>query len=107
MTIATVAKHAEPMSQTELASKLGVEDPTMVSMLDRLVKAGYLLRQPSGTDRRVKLIVLTAAGQQVYETVRLEATTFRKEILHGVDPAKLAELTTLLEHLQAAAEAAL
>ena len=107
MTVATVAKTAAPMSQTELANKLGVEDPTMVSMLDRLVKAGYLLRQPSVTDRRVKLIVLTEAGQHVYNKVRHEAVEFRKEILQGVDRAKLAELTLLLEQLQAAAEAAL
>ena len=106
MTIATVAKTDSAMSQTELANKLGVEDPTMVSMLDRLVKAGYLLRQPSATDRRVKLIVLTASGQDVYEKVRVEATSFRQEILEGVDLARLAELTRLLEQLQAVAEAA-
>ena len=106
LTIATVAKTDAAMSQTELANKLGVEDPTMVSMLDRLVKAGYLLRQPSVTDRRVKLIVLTASGHDVYDKVRVEATTFRQQILQGVDPARLADLTLLLEQLQAVAEAA-
>lgn len=107
MTIASVAKAAAPLSQTEVAHKLGVEDPTMVSMIDRLVKAGFLLRQQSATDRRVKLVVLTPAGQQVYEDVLKVSNVFRAELLKDVDLDKLQALTELLEHVQGIAEAAL
>ena len=100
MTIAVVAKAHEPLSQSELAQGLGVEGATMVAMVDRLVKAGLVLREPSATDRRVKRVVLTAAGTSLYDKVRAEAVAFRKQLLAGIDPKKLLAATELLENLQ-------
>lgn len=105
MAIATIAKNGVPPSQTELAHKLGVEDPTMVSMLDRLVKGGLVARQPSATDRRVKLVVLTEAGAEIYGKVLAEAAPFRAELLQGMDPANLLIVTEFLEALQNRMEA--
>ncbi|MFZ6648486.1 MarR family winged helix-turn-helix transcriptional regulator [Undibacterium sp. TJN25] len=107
MAIAVIAKAGKPLSQTELAHKLGVEDPTMVSMLDRLVKAELVERLPSQTDRRVKLVVLTEAGNVLYGKVKDVADQFRIEFLAGFDAAKLQAATELLEALNAAAESAL
>ncbi|GAB2837324.1 MarR family transcriptional regulator [Pseudoduganella ginsengisoli] len=106
MTIATVAK-GEPLSQTELASRIGVEDPTMVSMIDRLVKAGYLVRTPSDKDRRVKLVSLTDGGREIYARVKAEAEGYRNEILGDADAAKLAEVADFLEAVQRKIEARL
>jgi len=100
MTIAVVAKAHEPLSQSELAQGLGVEGATMVAMVDRLVKAGFVLREPSATDRRIKRVVLTADGAALYNKVRTEAIAFRKELLAGIDPKKLLAATELLENLQ-------
>ena len=105
MAIAVIAKATQALSQTELAHKLAVEDPTMVAMIDRLVKAGLVTRVPSQTDRRVKLIVLTASGQQLFKKVKAKADTFRAEILAPIDANQLRAATELLETLQAAAEA--
>jgi MarR family transcriptional regulator, transcriptional regulator for hemolysin len=107
MAIAVIAKAGEPQSQTELAHKLGVEDPTMMSMIDRLVKAGYVARQPSATDRRVKLAVLTDAGIALYGKVKAEADAFRLAFLADVDKEKLRIATELLEALDAAVESSL
>lgn len=106
LAIANIAKAAQPLSQTELAQCLAVEDPTMVAMLDRLEKNALVVRQPSATDRRVKLVLLTDAGQAIYAKVRIEATAFGKDLLDGIPSEKLAELTTLLELLQKKAESA-
>ena len=100
MTIAVAAKAAEPLSQSELAQGLGVEGATMVAMVDRLVKAGLVVREPSSMDRRVKRVVLTAAGSSLYNKVRTEAVAVRKELLAGIDPKKLLAATELLENLQ-------
>ena len=105
-TIAMVAKSKESMSQIELANKLGVEAATMVAMIDRLVKAGLLAREPSTHDRRVKLVLLTEAGVQMYGKVKAEATRFRNELLADIDPQKLLVATELLEHLQGVTESA-
>jgi MarR family transcriptional regulator for hemolysin len=100
MTIAVAAKAATPLSQSELADRLAVEGATMVSMVDRLVKAGLVIREASMTDRRVKRIVLTEPGNLLYDKVRAEATAFRRELLAKVDPKKLLAATELLEDLQ-------
>ncbi len=103
MAIATVAKGA-PMSQTELAAKLGVEDPTMVAMIDRLVKGDYMLRIPSETDRRVKLVHLTDQGRAIYAQLRAVADPFRHEVLKGIDREQLKAMAGLLEALQTTIE---
>ncbi len=106
MTIAVAAKARQPLSQSELAESLGVEGATMVAMVDRLVKAGFVIREPSTTDRRVKRILLTQAGNLLYDKVRAEAATFRQELLANVDPKKLLAATELLEGLEGTIEAA-
>jgi MarR family transcriptional regulator for hemolysin len=100
MTIAIAAKARAPLSQSELADKLGVEGATMVAMVDRLVKAGLVMREASTTDRRVKRIVLTPAGLKIYEKVKAEAIALRKELLANTDPKKLLIAIELLEGLQ-------
>jgi MarR family transcriptional regulator for hemolysin len=100
MTIAMAAKAAAPQSQIELAQSLGVEGSTMVAMIDRLVKAGLLVRQASETDRRVKLVVLTDQGNALYGRVKAEAEIFRKELMANVDNSKLLIATELLEQLE-------
>jgi MarR family transcriptional regulator, transcriptional regulator for hemolysin len=100
MTIAFAAKAREPLSQSELADRLAVEAATMVAMVDRLVKAGLVVREPSTTDRRVKRVVLTAAGNLLYERVRAEAAAFRQQLLADMEPKKLLVATELLENLQ-------
>jgi MarR family transcriptional regulator, transcriptional regulator for hemolysin len=100
MTIAFAAKALSPLSQSELADKLGVEGATMVAMIDRLVKAGLVTREASTTDRRVKRIVLTPAGTRIYEKVKAEALALRRELLANTDPKQLLIATELLEGLQ-------
>jgi MarR family transcriptional regulator for hemolysin len=100
MTIAMAAKARSPLSQSELADKLAVEGATMVAMIDRLVKAGLINRQGSTTDRRVKRVVLTPAGTEIYEKVKAEAAALRKHLLAQTDQEKLLIATELLESLQ-------
>jgi len=100
MTIAVAAKARAPLSQSELADRLGVEGATMVAMVDRLVKAGLVIRELSTTDRRVKRVALTQAGNLLYDKVRTEAAAFRKELLSNMDPKALLIATELLEGLQ-------
>jgi MarR family transcriptional regulator for hemolysin len=100
MTIAIAAKARSPLSQSELADKLGVEGATMVAMIDRLVKAGLVIREASTTDRRVKRVILTPAGVKIYDKVKAEAVALRKELLANTDQKKLLIATELLEGLQ-------
>jgi MarR family transcriptional regulator for hemolysin len=106
MTIAVAAKAHSPLSQSELADRLAVEGATMVAMVDRLVKAGLVVRAPSTIDRRVKHVVITAAGHALYEVVRTQAAAVRKELLSKIDHKHLETATEVLEALQRLIEAA-
>jgi MarR family transcriptional regulator for hemolysin len=100
MTIAVAANAREPLSQSELADSLGVEGATMVAMVDRLVKAGLVKREPSTADRRIKRVVVTEAGYRLFDTVKTQAALVRKELLSQLDPKKLEAATDVLEALQ-------
>ncbi len=106
LSIAVAAKARSPLSQSELADRLGIEGATMVAMVDRLVKAGLVVRQTSTTDRRIKRVVLTEAGNRLYDTVKAEAAALRKELLANIAAKKLALATELLETLQGRIERA-
>lgn len=106
MTIAVAANANQPLSQSELADRLAVEGATMVAMVDRLVKAGLVKREPSTTDRRVKRVVITEAGYRLFNTVKTEAAAVRKELLSKMDPKKLEAATGVLEALQGMIETA-
>jgi MarR family transcriptional regulator for hemolysin len=107
LAIANVAKSKDALSQIELANRLGVEGPSVVALVDRLVKAGLVQRVPSETDRRIKHVVLTEAGLQLYAKVKTAADAYRVELLGGIDKARLQAATELLEELQAMVEASL
>jgi MarR family transcriptional regulator, transcriptional regulator for hemolysin len=51
-------------TQTELARVIGLDKTTMVVTVDELEAAGLAERQPSKTDRRARVIAVTAAGAQ-------------------------------------------
>lgn len=103
--LAVVARAGSPLSQSELAHRVGVEGATLVSTLDRLAAAGLIERQPVPGDRRIKQVVLTPAGEAMYAGVRVEAETLRAELLRGVDGDALQQATELLEHVFAQGEA--
>lgn len=100
MSIAYLAKASEPLTQTELAHCLSVEQPTVVAMLDRLQRAGLVRREVDPHDRRMRRIHLTSAGAEVYAEVRRVARAFRQEKLQDLDVEMLRRMTELLQELQ-------
>src|ERR1700692_969904 len=100
MTIAVAANAREPLSQSELADRLAVEGATMVAMVDRLVKAGLVKREPSTADRRIKRVVVTEAGYRLFDAVKTEAAAVRKELLSKIEPRQLEAATGVFQVLQ-------
>ena len=100
MTIAVAAKARQPLSQSELADRLAVEGATMVAMVDRLVKAGLVRREPSTADRRVKRVVVTEAGYRLFDAVKTEAAAVRTELLAKLGPGNLEAATEVLDAMQ-------
>jgi MarR family transcriptional regulator for hemolysin len=100
MALAAASQVRSPLSQSELADMLSVSGASMVHMIDRLVKDGLVIREPSLSDRRVNRIVITDAGRRLYAVLKDEAAAVRRELLASVESEKLAHLTELLEQMQ-------
>ncbi|MFL5823230.1 MAG: MarR family winged helix-turn-helix transcriptional regulator [Solirubrobacteraceae bacterium] len=56
---------ASPLPMSELASVLGCDSSNVTGLVDRLESRGLVARRPSPDDRRVKHVVLTAAGRRL------------------------------------------
>ncbi len=67
----------------ELSHYMGVEKPTVTRTMTRLEELGYV-EHVIGKDKREKRMQLSAAGQKVYQDVRVTIDQFEQEILEGI-----------------------
>jgi MarR family transcriptional regulator for hemolysin len=72
------------MTQRELASRVGIEGPTLVRLLDALEAQGLIERLPVEGDRRAKHIRLTDAAQPLLREINRIAAELRREIFEGL-----------------------
>jgi MarR family transcriptional regulator, transcriptional regulator for hemolysin len=68
-------------TQTELAHAVGLDKTTMVVTVDELELAGLAMRQPSPTDRRARVIVVTPAGRRKVEEAKAVTERVQKQAL--------------------------
>ncbi len=60
----TLLQLESPMPMNELASQLACDSSNVTGIIDRLEARGLVERRPDAQDRRVKHVVLTAAGRR-------------------------------------------
>lgn len=89
------------LSQTELAAKMMVEPPTLVGILDRMERDGWITRHGCPDDRRKKLIRINPAAEPVWETIMAYAARVRARASHGLSEEQLKTLRGLLKHVHA------
>ncbi len=89
------------MRQRELAQRLGLEDSAVVRVLDGLENNGLLHRLEDPTDRRAKLLELTDEGRALGVRVERVAGVLREELLSDVEPADVAAMRRVLDHVSA------
>ena len=66
--ILVVIAGPEPLSQQQVAQRLGVDRTTMVAMLDGLEGKGIVSRHPQAGDRRRNVVELTEAGRGTFQS---------------------------------------
>jgi MarR family transcriptional regulator, transcriptional regulator for hemolysin len=94
------------LSQTDLAERMGIEPPTLVGILDRMERDGWIRRDGDKTDRRRKFIQPTAAAKPVWSKIVAAAKRVRTRATQGLSAAQLAQLKKLLGVVQANLQAA-
>lgn len=80
-----IAKHEKKYStkptSVKISQQLGITQATITPMLDRLLKNGYISKEISPTDKRAKLLSITAKG---YEFLSENSAAEKKQIEHLV-----------------------
>lgn len=99
MAIGLIASEPQRLTQTELAQRMGLEDASMVPLVDRLVKQDLLTRVQPAEDRRKRHLVLTEKGNDAFANVKTHADALRAELLADIDPQELAVVERILETL--------
>lgn len=87
------------LSQAELASKMMVEPPTLVGILDRMERDGWITRNGCPSDRRKKLIRATSAAEPVWEKIAEGGRRVRALATEGLSEEELETLKLLLSRV--------
>lgn len=92
---------SEPLTQVQLARALGLEAPTVVRLLDRLVEKGWVTRRNCPHDRRAYRVELTPSARALCARIESVLTELRREALGGVSAAELGQAVRVMERLNA------
>lgn len=90
------ALEPQPLSLRALADRLEMSSPGALKVVDAMVAAGYLGRQPQPDDRRVRLIGLTDRGREALLAARRFHDRFEADLAAEVGPRRAASLRTAL-----------
>ena len=94
----------DALTQAEIAARLGVEEPTVVTLLHRLEREAWITRTNSPHDRRCKMVLLGRRAQRVISQINATAKKLRYELLENVSPADLRTCLRVLTQIYEKAE---
>lgn len=87
------------LSQAELANKMMVEPPTLVGILDRMERDGWITRNSCPADRRKKMIRATTAAEPVWEKIAEGGRRVRASATAGLTEQEVETLKQLLDRV--------
>lgn len=93
-----------PLDQTTLAKAVAIDKTNMTDILKRLTKRGYVVRQVSDSDRRMRLTTLTAAGEEVLERTDPLAREAHRMTLTALPPDDRIKFVEMMMTIVEAAE---
>jgi DNA-binding MarR family transcriptional regulator len=86
--------------QSHLAELMEVEPITLVRMLDRMQKAGWIERREDPGDRRANSIVLTGKVDGILTQMQTISQELRQEALEGFSEQELKQLLAFLRRMK-------
>lgn len=86
-------------SQRELAEAVGVREATLTHHLNALETAGLITRRRDPANRRIHVVELTRAGDEMFGRLRAVASAFDQRLRRDVSDEDIARLRILLDRL--------
>ena len=97
--LAYLSRH-DRMIQSDLADILDLGKAALGGLIDRLESSGFIERQLDKTDRRVKRIHLTAAGNEMVKEMQQKCHVMSERILAGLNVDQRFALGTMLAQVK-------
>lgn len=98
--MAQLERVKDGMTLGEVSKRMMVSAGNVTSLVDRLVKAGYLERRPAPNDRRSQLIQLTPAGRTHFNRLAANHEKWVAELLGDLDSKDMAAAMAELEKVK-------
>jgi len=89
------------LTQADLAEKMGIEPPTMLALLDRMERDGWVQRLAHPEDRRKKIIRPTPRAEPIWAKITGAARSVRTRATAGMEPDDAEALIRLLQRILA------
>ena len=99
--IVHLARLGTDVRQTELASAIGISDPSLARTIAQVVADGLVERRVDANDRRSNLMTLTARGRALAIQAEERLADLRSELLAGASDADLALIVRVFDSVNA------
>jgi MarR family transcriptional regulator for hemolysin len=94
----------DDLTQKALSTRLGIEGPSLVRLLDRMEADGWVKRRVAPADRRAKTIHSTAKAADTIREIKRVAAKLRDELLSGISAQELDAASVVLQRIKQRAE---
>lgn len=98
--LVTIARR-EGLTQTALAQRMEVQPMTIVRLIDRMQRAGLVIRRKDPKDRRAVGLYLTPKAKPALTKMWALAENVRARAIKGVSASDEAKLVVMLSKLKA------
>jgi DNA-binding MarR family transcriptional regulator len=88
------------LSQAQISDMMLVNRANITSLIDRMEKAGLVVRTDHSNDRRYNIIKLTSKGEKLFTKVEPHYTEQVHKVMASLDESELKKLMTMLEKVR-------
>jgi len=103
-TLMHLSRGGNKLTQKEIADRMGIEEPTLAGLLDRLQQDGWVRRRGSPSDRRCKTVHLQRRSQAVLDEIFNTAHDLRHELIADIPLRDLQLCMRVLSNIRDKAE---
>ncbi len=84
--LAYLSRKEGPVFQRELEEEFGIRRSSITELLQNMEKSGYLKRENSPQDGRIKTLFLTPEGQKLDRELKMYLHNLEKMMMEGIPP---------------------
>jgi MarR family transcriptional regulator for hemolysin len=92
--------HSEGINQATLADMLDMEPIALVGLLDKLERSKLVERRPDPSDRRARLLYLTAQARPLLKKINAIRSELKREAFAGIPPQRQEQIMSLLQQVK-------